>query len=102
MIKIDRFDSQGNLIESIDTRTLEYTKEERKGHVKQECRRHILSLYPEFKQRNAGMGIYSEEENQRIINGIKDCISKCDRLEALIEAQTTKDDIDVIHWGTEI
>lgn len=102
MQKIDTYDSDGNLIESVDTRTLEYTKEQRIVYVKQQCTAYILEQYPDFKQRNAGMGIYDTEENQRIINGVKDCITKCTSLEGMISACLTNDEVDSIDWNSEI
>lgn len=100
MQKIDTYDSDGNLISSVDTRTLEFTKEERTKYIKQQCTEYILENYPDFKQRNAGMGIYSTEENQRIINGVKDSINKCDLLENMITACSTNDEVDAIDWNT--
>lgn len=102
MQKIDTYDSQGNLISSVDTRTLEYTKEQRILYLKSQCTEYILENYPDFKQRNAGMGIYAPEENLRIINGVKDSITKCDILEAMILACTTKDQVDLIDWNTSV
>lgn len=100
MQKIDRYDGEGNLIESIDTRTLEFTKEQRVLYIKEQCTTYILENFPEFKQRNAGMGIYEPEENDRIIDGVKSCIMRCDFLEAAINACTTNDEVDVIDWNS--
>lgn len=102
MQKIDSYDSEGNLIESIDTRTLAFTKEQRIIYIKQQCTAYILENYPDYKQRNAGMGIYDETENLRIINGVKSCINKCDSLEALIGNCTTNDEVDAIDWNMSI
>jgi len=102
MQKIDSYDSEGNLISSVDIRTLEFTKEQRVLYLKQQCTSYILENYPDFKQRNAGMGIYSAEENNRIINGVKDCINKCDTLESMIAACISNDEVDLIDWNMEI
>lgn len=102
MQKIDTYDSNGNLISSIDDRTLEFTKEQRILYVKSQCTNYILENYPDFKQRNAGMNIYAPEENLRIINGVKDSINRCDILEAMITACTTNDQVDLIDWNTPI
>lgn len=102
MQKIDTYDSNGNLISSVDNRTLEFTKEQRILYVKSQCTAHILENYPDFKQRNAGMGIYLPEENLRIINGVKDSINRCDTLETMIFSCTTNDEVDSIDWNTPI
>lgn len=102
MQKIDTYDSDGNLIFSVDTRTLAFTKEQRVLYLKHQCTNYILENYPDFKQRNAGMGIYTPEENNRIINGVKDCINKCDALETMIAACNTNDEVDLIDWNTQI
>lgn len=102
MQKIDSYDSEGNLISSVDTRTLEFTKEQRVLYIKQQCTTDILENYPDYKQRNAGMGIYAPEENLRIINGVKDCINKCDTLESMIAACNSNDEVDLIDWNIEI
>jgi hypothetical protein len=102
MQKIDSYDSEGNLIESIDDRTLEFTKEQRILYVKQQCTSYILKNFPEYKQRNAGMAIYEPEENQKIIEGVKNSIIKCDALENMIDSCLTNDEVDVIDWSIEI
>lgn len=99
MQKIDSYDNEGNLIESIDTRTLEFTKEQRISYVKQQCTAYILENFPDYKQRNAGMGIYSVEENNRIIDGVREAIAKCDTIESLINSCQTNDEVDVLDWN---
>jgi hypothetical protein len=98
MQKIEYYDSEGNLIETVDTRTLEFAKSDRIQTLKWECSQYILQNYPDYKQRNAGMGIYAPEENERIINGVKAAIQQIDSIEASINSCTTNDEVDLISW----
>lgn len=98
MQKVEYYDSEGNLIETVDTRTLEFAKSDRIQTLKWECTQYILENYPDYKQRNAGMGIYAPEENERIINGVKAAIQQIDAIEASINSCTTNDEVDLISW----
>ena len=99
MQKIEYYDSEGNLIETVDTRTLEFAKSDRIKTLKGECTQYILENYPDYKQRNAGMGIYATEENEKIINGVKAAIQQIDSIEASINSCTTNDEVDLISWN---
>jgi hypothetical protein len=102
MQKIEYYDSQGNLIETVDTRTLEFAKSDRIQTLKWECTQYILENYPDFKQRNAAMAIYAPEENLRIINGVKSAIDAMNLIETTINNCQTKDQVDAIFWDISI
>jgi hypothetical protein len=98
MQKIEYYDSEGNLIETVDTRTLEFAKSDRIQTLKGECTRYILENFPDYKQRNAAMGIYAPEENLRIINGVKAAIDNMNLIETNINNCTTNDEVDLLFW----
>jgi hypothetical protein len=98
MYKLEKYGPNGELLEVIDTRTLEFAKEDRIRLLKYEGTIYIETNYPDFKQRNAAMGIYDEAENTRIISGVKACIDRIKELEAQINACSTNDEVDTISF----
>lgn len=57
--------------------------------MKRQASEHIDAYYPDYKQRNAALGIYGEEEKLVIVNFIQAVIAQVDVYEAEIsEGQT--------------
>jgi hypothetical protein len=54
----------------------------------------ILSIYPEYKQINASLGIYGEEYKQEMITFIQGIRTKVQEYEALANSAITKEDLD--------
>lgn len=55
---------------------------------KNSAQQEILTLCPEFKQRNAAMGLLSEEETNYIKTKIQNIRNKCHNLEQIVLAIT--------------
>jgi hypothetical protein len=78
--------------------TLDEYKIERIADMKQACTDDIMTVAPDYKQRNAAMGIYDATKNQGIINWVQKQVQQCNTLEAQINACTTCDDVAAISW----
>lgn len=80
-----------------DTRTLEEAREENFARWREATTNLILYAgYDEIWQRNASMGIISEQEKQTGIAYIAACRNEYLRCKALILASTTNDEADSV------
>lgn len=57
--------------------------------AKREANLHIMRFYPNYKQQNAALGIYSDEVKAQIVTFIQAVRTRCDEYEAAIEAGQT-------------
>ena len=82
-----------------DTRTLEEAQQENLQGFRETTTSLILSAgYDEIWQRNASMGLISEQEKQTGIAYIAACRNEYLRCKALILAATTNDEADAVQF----
>ena len=82
-----------------DTRTLDEAKQENFGRWREITTSLILSAgYDEIWQRNASLGVISEQEKQTGIAYIAACRNEYLRCKALILAATSNDEADSVHF----
>lgn len=77
-------DENGNTIH-MDRRNFNEVVDFQLAHIKAMASAIILGKYPEFKQRNAALGILSEQERQEMANFISSIRDKTHELEAQIK-----------------
>lgn len=92
----------------IDNRVFSYVVENQIKGFKKAAEDEILKLCPEYKQRNAALGLLSPEETEFIKNTIQHIRTKCSTLEEEVLSVTwngknsTKskacDKVQSIHW----
>jgi hypothetical protein len=100
MIKHDHFDELGNLVSSIDTRSLDYAKSQCIYYLKLKTSHVIESAgLDEKTQLNAIAGIYSPERCEAIKNYIAACRNEYLRCKGLILAATTNDEADAVQFS---
>ena len=76
--------------------TLEEMKASKIAMLKMNMRMHIESVYPDYKQRSAALGVYGEEKRQEIAAFLSAKITIVNDLEAQIIAATSKGDLEII------
>lgn len=87
----------GVLVNITDTRTLEGEKARRIEAVKTQAGEAILAAYPMYKQQNAALGLYSEEQAQAIKDGIQALRDDANTKEAAINACETLAELDGLY-----
>ena len=87
----------GVLVEVIDTRTLGGEKARRIASAKEQAGVEILEKYPEYKQRNAMLGLLSDEEVLQIKTGIQEIRGRCSSMESTINACQSLAELDVVY-----
>lgn len=85
------------VIEVVDNRTLEGEKARRIEAVKTQAGETILAAYPMYKQQNAALGLYSEEQAQAIKDGIQALRDDANTKEAAINACETLAELDGLY-----
>lgn len=70
------------------------------GILQMDCERAILDVVPEFKQRNAAMGILDTDEANDIKTHISACTGYYNTLKAQVLACTDIASVDAIFWDT--
>lgn len=105
MIKRTLYDQQGNIVEQIDTRTLEYTRQQRINTAKMQCEAHILKHFPDHKQKNAqsrllGFAVpdMTDAEARAILQGVSDAIARYEAVKAAVAQATTNDEADAVEF----
>lgn len=78
------YDTNGVLIRTIDRRIFADVVAFQLAHFQTMATQEILAFAPEHKQRNAALGILSQEETQAITEGIMDVREHCQNCEALV------------------
>lgn len=73
--------------------TLEESKQFRLEDARDRCKVAILALYPDYKQMNAALGLYSNTKAQEIRNGIQSYRQHCDAIESAIDSAATHEDV---------
>lgn len=87
----------GELIDVCDTRTCETACAERIAILKEETRLKILAAYPEHRQRNAALGLLSEEEAAELVNGIQSLREEHAAKESQLLACATLPELDALY-----
>lgn len=83
-------------VSRVDTRVLETEKQFIIAALKEAATARILEKYPQFKQINAALGVYSAEEAQAITDGIIAIRSEVNAKEAAINACKTLQELDAL------
>jgi len=85
------------LIEVIDTRTVAGQKAARIQQIKDAAKAEILDKYPEYKQRNALLGLLSDAEIEEIKVGIQDIRTQASDKENLINSCQSLQELDSLY-----
>lgn len=95
-------------ITDIDERVFSLVKEAQLKYIRQRAMDLILAQYPEFKQRNAALGLLSSQEIQDIKDFIQQIRTISNQKEAAIESivwdgneatrKTACDSVEQINW----
>ena len=81
-------DESTGLITVIDNRRFEHCVMYQLQDIREKAKQLILSAVPEYKQRNAALGLLTEEETQQIKNSIQAIRTRSNQKEAEINAIT--------------
>jgi len=90
------YDTNGVLLRIIDRRRFADLVEFQLSHFKTMATEEILAFAPEHKQRNAALGILSQNETQEIKEKINDVIEHYNNCKALVN-MVSWDGSDVTH-----
>ncbi|MCP4481429.1 MAG: hypothetical protein GY817_01185 [bacterium] len=87
-----------NVLDEITTiiDTLDYKKEKKIEELKSKTSTEIYAVYPDYKQRNMALGIYTEEEKQIMVNFINTKRTENDTTETAINNATTPAELEAI------
>lgn len=86
------------IVEKYHIDTIEELKEKKISQLKSDCTRDILDKYPEYKQINAGLGIYDDETNSEIKQYIVNARSVLYEVLGLIEQCDTQESLDELYY----
>jgi len=94
----------------VDARTVSACKVRQLALVRQACAEWILAAAPDYRQRNAALGVLDENEAEAVRTVVMAGREHCAELEAAIDAvawngqESTRkaacDAVQAIHWGT--
>ena len=87
-----------NIIEDADARSLIEAQTERLDMLKDFCRKAILKDAPEFKQRNAALGLLEQSEVDAISAHLQTNMAKSEQKKQEVLKATNNDDVDAIGW----
>ncbi len=80
-----------NLVE--DALPLEEEKARRISEFKQQISKELLEVYPYYKQLNASLGVYDEEECNNIKAAINSVRDKVTMFETMVDSCATSDEL---------
>lgn len=81
-----------------DTRALEEAKALRVAQLDAEATNDIESVYPQYVQINAALGLYDEARTSEILTGIQERRTHYSEKLAQINAALTNDQVDAVKW----
>lgn len=93
------YGENNEILQRIDTRVLTEVKVERILAEKHKVSEAILSAYPQHRQQNAALGLYSEEEVLVIKNGIQAFRDQFAARETAINECATLNELDSLYHG---
>jgi hypothetical protein len=96
--RYELFDSNGNLIESSDTRNIDCEKALKVKELKERCEKEILKNAPIYKQLNASAGRLTKEETSQVNQAITQCRDKCKNKIQLVIDEADIDKLQHIQW----
>jgi len=95
--------ANGGVTEAFDTTPLSDNKITKVSQNRAACEGHITSIYPLTKQSSMSLGIYPAEDKAIMIVFIQACIAEENRVALLIDATTTKEELELVEspvWPT--
>jgi hypothetical protein len=91
--RVESKDARTNKITVTYIGTLEESKQFRLEDARDRCKVAILALYPDYKQMNAALGLYSNSVILEIKTGIQAHRTYCDNIEVLINSATSLEEV---------
>lgn len=88
-----------NIINDADERSLIEAQTERLDMLKDFCRKAILKSAPEFKQRNASLGLLEQSEVDAISAHLQTNMAKYEQKKQEVLNATSNEDVDAIGWN---
>lgn len=70
----------------VDSRYVTACRAEQLARVRADCGAAIIAAAPEYKQRNAALGLLSQADAAAVVAAVQACRARCDELEAAINA----------------
>ena len=109
MIAVEFIHKDDGTVVIVDNRVFSAVVENQINSIKESTKNEILSKYPEYKQRNAAMGILSTEEELQIKRGIESIRNYSDILEQQVysivwngaekDRKRACDEVQSIYWN---
>jgi hypothetical protein len=86
IFKENIYDEQTGIVTTFDNRVYDHCKQFQLSQIRERAKELILSAVPDYKQRNAALGLLSDEETQQIKDTIQAIRTISNQKEADINA----------------